>query len=76
MPDLIWLAAGNLNGLSIEKCQVLKSRNVIFFPDLNAFKKWSEKAILIKKQCNCNISVSTLLEDIATPEDKAKGLDC
>ncbi len=23
-PDLIWLAAGNLNGLSLEKCKVLK----------------------------------------------------
>ena len=24
-PGLIWLAAGNLNGISIEKCQVLKA---------------------------------------------------
>ena len=70
-PNLIWLAAGNLNGLSVEKCQVLKSRSVFLFPDLGAFEKWSDKAILLKKQCNCKISVSTLLEDIATPEDKA-----
>ena len=29
----------------------------------------------IEKQCGCNITVSTLLEDIATPEAKAQGLD-
>ena len=74
-PDLVWLAAGNLNGLSVEKCLVLKSRNVILFPDLGAFDKWAYKAILFEKQYNCKISVSTLLEDIATPEAKANGLD-
>ena len=74
-PDLVWLSAGNIHGLSIEKCEVLKSRNIILFPDLNAFDKWSEKAIQIKKEYNCNITVSSLLEDIATPEAKADGLD-
>jgi len=33
-PDLIWLPAGNLNGLSIEKCHVLKRRDVMLYPDL------------------------------------------
>ena len=74
-PDLVWLGSGNIHGLSTEKCQVLKNRNVILFPDLNAFEKWNEKAMQIKKQCNCKINVSTLLEDIATTEAKAKGLD-
>jgi hypothetical protein len=74
-PDLVWLSAGNIHGLSIEKCEVLRSRNTILFPDLNAFDKWSEKAIHIKKVYNCNITVSSLLEDIATPEAKANGLD-
>lgn len=64
-----------MNGLSIEKCQVLQNRIVILFPDLNAFDKWSEKAIQIEKVCNCKINVSTLLEYIATPEAKENGLD-
>ena len=101
-PDLIWLAAGNLNGLSVEKSQVLKSRNIILFPDLGAFEKWREKAqmlnslfpshtqkihflspcgespqrgIEVGEGSGVRCSISTLLEDIATPEAKANGLD-
>ncbi len=74
-PEQVWLATGGIGNLSIEKCQVLKGRNVILYPDLNAYNKWLDKAIEIEKQCGCNISVSTLLEDIATPEAKAQGLD-
>jgi len=74
-PEHIWLATGGIGNLSIEKCQVLRNRKVILFPDLNAYNKWLDKAIEIEKQCECNISVSTLLEDIATPEAKVQGLD-
>jgi hypothetical protein len=75
VPDMVWLAAGNLNGLSVEKCHALKSRNVMLYPDLGAFEKWSLKAIEIQKQGICKISISTLLEDEATDTDRANGLD-
>jgi len=75
VPDMIWLAAGNINGLSVEKCQVLKSRDVMLYPDLGAFEKWSLKAVEIQKQNVCKISISTLLEDEATETDRANGLD-
>ena len=74
-PDLVWLAAGNLNGLSIEKCQVLTGQDIILYPDLGAFEKWSLKAIEIKKQHNCKVTISTLLEDEATDTDHVNGLD-
>lgn len=74
-PNFVWLATGGIQGLVVDKCKVLKDRTVILYADLNAFEKWNEKAIIIQKECNCNISVSTLLEDISTPEAKAKGLD-
>lgn len=74
-PDLVWLAAGNLNGLSIEKCQVLKGRNVMLYPDLGAYVKWCLKATEIQKLYNCKISVSKLLEDEATEIDRDNGLD-
>lgn len=75
LPEHIWLAAGNINGLSIDKCQILKGRTVILYPDLNAFEKWSLKAIEIQKQCDCIISISELLEKNATTYAKAQGLD-
>jgi Domain of unknown function (DUF6371) len=74
-PDLVWLGAGNLNGLSIEKCQVLKGRNVTLFPDLGAFEKWNQKTVEIQKHINCKISLSTLLENEATDTDRVNGFD-
>jgi len=75
MPELIWLAAGNINGLSVEKCLVLKGREIILYPDLGAYEKWSLKATKIKEKCNCKITISTLLEDEATDTDRGNGLD-
>jgi hypothetical protein len=75
MPELVWLAAGNLNGLSIEKCQALKGRDIMLYPDLGAFEKWSLKAVEIHEKCNCKVTVSTLLEDEASDSDRANGLD-
>ncbi|MDD4991171.1 MAG: DUF6371 domain-containing protein [Paludibacter sp.] len=75
VPDMIWLAAGTLNGLSIEKCQVFKGRDVMLYPDLGAFEKWSFKSAEIHEKCNCKVTVSTLLEDEATDTDRANGLD-
>ena len=72
---MIWLSAENLNGLSIEKCYVLKGREVILYSDLGAFEKWSIKAPEIQNECDCKVTISTLLEDEATESDCANGLD-
>jgi len=89
IPNMIWLAAGNINGLSIEKCKVLKHRNVILYPDLGAYEKWKEKAKLLNSELpspqgeglgvrsgvRFKITVSNLLEDEATDTDRSNGLD-
>ena len=75
IPIVIWLAVGNINVLSVENCKVLKNRNVILYPDLGASEKWSTKADEIQKQFYCNITISTLLEEISIPIDKSNGLD-
>jgi hypothetical protein len=83
MPDFIWLAAGQLQGLNIDKCEVLKGRNIVFFPDLSekkenrmtAFEVWSAKASEIMRAYKCKIIVSDLLERKATDSERQNGFD-
>ena len=72
---MIWLAAGNINGLSIEKCAILKGRSIMLYPDLGAYEKWCQKAMEIQKRIQCKLSVSSLLETQATESDREQGLD-
>jgi len=82
-PEFVWLAAGNLNGLTIEKSKVLRGRSVILFPDLGKklpsrpipFELWKGKAAEIKRAYGCKVIVSDLLERIATDEARESGLD-
>ncbi|MDY4550869.1 MAG: DUF6371 domain-containing protein [Parabacteroides sp.] len=38
--NCIWLATGGCSALSMQKCQVLKGRKVILFPDSGMYGKW------------------------------------
>ena len=40
LPQYIWLACGGSEGLNIEKCQCLKGRKIILFPDCGMYEKW------------------------------------
>lgn len=83
-PQLVWLGAGNLNGLTIEKSKVLKDRSVMLFPDASnpdlpiekqAFSIWSKRANELRQLYGCKIVVSDILEKNASDEDKRNGLD-
>jgi len=64
MPDLVWLAAGNIHGLDEDKCRALKNRTVLLFPDVGAYNLWTEYARTL------NLKIPT-----ATDEERANGAD-
>ena len=79
-PEYIWLGASGKFGLNAEKCNVLKGRKVLLFPDLskpddkdNAFELWTNKA----KEYSyiTNFVVSDLLEVNASEEERMQALD-
>ena len=73
--DFVWLATGGMNGcFNKEAVEVLKGREVVLVPDLGATDKWKAKIPLLQSVCK-SIAISNILEDNATEEQKAKGLD-
>lgn len=53
MPQYLWLATGGIRNLSVEKCSVLKGRQIILFPDAGAWDYWHSIATHIPR---CSIS--------------------
>lgn len=73
--DFVWLATGGMNGcFNKEAVEVLRGREVILVPDLGATDKWKAKIPLLQSVCK-SVVISNILEDNATEEQKAKGLD-
>jgi len=65
---------GNLEGLTAQKCEVLKGRTVVLYPDLNkGFEIWSAKAKDLSHITKFN--VSELLEKTASETERNNGLD-
>lgn len=76
LPGLVWLAAGGLEQINIEKCKPLAGRRVVLFPDLGGFEKWSQKAAELQKAIpGTRFDVSDILERGATSTDRENGLD-
>lgn len=73
LPQFIWLAAGSISYLNADKCRVLAGRNVVLFPDLNGFEKWSAKSR--EFSTIAHFTVSDLLERKATEVERDQGLD-
>ena len=72
-PNYVWLATGSKGNLSRERCLVLRGRDVILFPDLNGYDDWRLKA---KGMTDiASITVSDILERIASNDQKKGGLD-
>ncbi len=75
IPQCNWLAAGNLNGLNIEKSKVFENRDIVLYPDAGCYEKWSRKMLEIRKQIPCRIVISELIEYHATSQQVEAGYD-
>ncbi len=75
MPDFIWLATGGMHGCFKEdSINVLKNRTVILCPDLGASETWKSKMNMLSSVCS-KVVLSEKIEQCATEEQRAKGLD-
>lgn len=73
LPQFIWVATGGLQNLTQKRCNSLKGRNVILFPDVNCLEKWQEKAEKVSGLAS--LTISDLLELKATEAERMEGLD-
>lgn len=73
-PQYNWLATGGKSNMSMEKLAILRGRQVVMFPDIDAYPHWREKAEEMRK-AGINVVVSDLLEKSATDTDRAKKID-
>ncbi|WP_198175323.1 DUF6371 domain-containing protein [Spirosoma telluris] len=78
IPGFVWLAAGALSYLNVERLAPLRGRSIRLFPDLSkdgkAFVRWSKVADELNTK-GYQIGVSDYLEQRASTEQKEKGLD-
>lgn len=75
-PDLVWMACGGLQGLTVDKVKPLKGCKVVLFPDANGFAAWTNKADELRSLIpGLRIAVSDFLEVNCTDQQKKEGLD-
>ena len=82
-PEYVWLAAGGLGEVQVDKFRPLRGHKVILFPDTDpegiAYKRWYEAAQLVMQQPfwegSPPIRVSAVLEQHASAEQKARKID-
>jgi hypothetical protein len=76
LPDYTWLATGGISNLNADKCKVLAGREVILYPDANAYDKWTQKARELQRKIpTAKFHVSNYLQQNATPQQLLKGID-
>lgn len=74
-PDMIWIACGGKSNFKTESLERLAgNRKVVIYPDADSFEKWREIASDARKR-GLAVSVSDLIERLATGDQKADGLD-
>ncbi len=70
MTEYTWLATGSLSNLTAKRCEVFEGRQLLLFPDVGAYDKWTSLAEPLP-----NTKVSHLFEQLATEEQRTQGCD-
>ena len=77
--DCIWMAAGGLEQLTLDKLRPLVGRQVIIYPDTDpegeAFGKWYDITWRAMSELEMEIAICDVLEKNATPEQKEAKID-
>ena len=78
-PNYIWLATGGKTELNVAKLRPLEGRRVILFPDTDedgqTYRDWYDIAEAASDVFGHPVSVSSILEQHATPLQKAAKID-
>ena len=78
-PDYIWLATGGKTELSVARLKPLAGHRVILFPDTDetgeTYREWYEVAEAATDVFGRPFTVSSILEQQATPIQKAAKID-
>ena len=78
-PDCIWMATGGKTELTVAKLKPLQGRRVILFPDTDtdgtAYREWYELAEAAGDVLGQPFTVSSFLEQQATPSQKQRKID-
>ena len=71
-PDYVWVATGGKRQWSGDKLRALSGRTVVMFPDVDGYEEWCAKA---KEMPYCRVTVSDVLERMATDEEREAQID-
>ena len=78
-PEYVWLATGGKTELNVAKLRPLEGRRIILFPDTDVdgqtYRDWYDVAEAASDVFGHPVSVSTLLEQRATPAQKVAKID-
>jgi hypothetical protein len=74
LPECVWLACGGSEGLNPAKCECLKGRTVLLYPDVGMYDYWCKKAEQLRAIC-LSVVVSDLIEKNATDEERKAKYD-
>lgn len=73
-PEFVWLGSNSKSWLNAERLKQIGDRRIILYPDADGFQKWQE----IAREASflgSLVKVSGLIENNATPAQKADGCD-